>query len=75
MNRKNSDLQYNVLLDQWQNHSFGIILYAGDLSFVFRTFAFRTKLMKRIYDEYDLDVKMYEKPVGFKLGTKINGSK
>lgn len=38
------------------------------------TFILRTKLLKKMYDEYDLDVKMYEKPVGFTLRTKINES-
>jgi len=28
---------------------------------------YRTNLLKRIYDDYDLNVKMYEKPVGFAL--------
>jgi len=56
-------------------YSYGRLYMQAILDVVFRTYAFRTKLMKRIYDEYDLDVKMYEKPVGFKLGMKINGSK
>lgn len=37
-------------------------------------FIFRTKLLKKIYDEYDLDVKMYEQPVGFTQRTTNNES-
>jgi len=35
---------------------------------------FRTKLLKKIYDEYDLNVRMHEKPVGFTLKNKNNES-
>lgn len=41
-----------------------------DVNFKF----FRTQLLKRIYDEYDLNVKMYEKPVGFTLKHGSNES-
>jgi len=35
---------------------------------------FRTKLLKKMYDEYDLNVRMHEKPVGFTLTNKNNES-
>lgn len=35
---------------------------------------FRTKLLKKIYDEYDLNVRIHEKPVGFTLKNKNNES-
>lgn len=35
---------------------------------------FRTKLLKKMYDEYDLSVRMHEKPVGFTLNNKNNES-
>lgn len=35
---------------------------------------FRTKLLKKIYDEYDLNVRMHEKPAGFTLTNKNNES-
>jgi len=38
------------------------------------TLIFRTKLLKKIYDEYDLNVRMHEKPVGFTLINKNNES-
>lgn len=38
------------------------------------TLIFRTKLLKKIYDEYDLNVRMHEKPVGFTLTNKNNES-
>lgn len=41
---------------------------------MFFTLIFRTKLLKKIYDEYDLNVRMHEKPVGFTLTNKNNES-
>lgn len=38
------------------------------------TLIFRTKLLKKIYDEYDLNVRMHEKPVGFTVTNKNNES-
>lgn len=37
-------------------------------------FAIRTQLLKRIYDDYDLNIKMHDKPVGFTLKTMNNES-
>ncbi|XP_025206590.1 uncharacterized protein LOC112602627 isoform X2 [Melanaphis sacchari] len=43
-------------------------------SSAYNAWLIKTKLLKRIYDEYDLNVRMREKPVGFTLTNKNNES-
>ncbi|CAI6342882.1 unnamed protein product [Macrosiphum euphorbiae] len=43
-------------------------------SSAYNAWLIKTKLLKKMYDEYDLSVRMHEKPVGFTLNNKNNES-
>ncbi|XP_060838587.1 uncharacterized protein LOC132920317 [Rhopalosiphum padi] len=50
------------------------IMQTDQGSSAYNAWLIKTKLLKKIYDEYDLNVRMHEKPVGFTLTNTNNES-
>ncbi|XP_025423818.1 proline-rich receptor-like protein kinase PERK10 isoform X2 [Sipha flava] len=50
------------------------IMHMDQGSSAYNAWLSKTKLLKKIYDEFDLNIKMHEKPVGFTLTNKNNQS-
>ncbi|KAL5245174.1 hypothetical protein ACI65C_012584 [Semiaphis heraclei] len=58
------------------NHATGktSVMQTDQGSSAYNAWLIKTKLLKKMYDEYDLNVKMHENPVGFTLKNKNNES-